>query len=184
MAEELLIGPQDPFEELPGETITWARIASRRVIAIFVDALARSHGWQTIYLVSPWISTFSEKGLMTFSQLVKRLHDDNATAYVVTRPPDHAWHEQAIDSIAKTGKANIVTVPRLHTKLYCAITSQGSFAMLGSANFTRQSFSNREIGVFMRGSGLGKKLVRDLTYEAAEIYRSSPNRKVLYRRKF
>jgi hypothetical protein len=166
------------------ETLTWVKVASRRVIALFLDALARSHGWQTIYLISPWISNFSEQGLMSFSQLLRRLQDYNATAYVVTRPPDHDWHQRAIDNIAMTGKANIVTVPRLHTKLYCAITSQGSFAMLGSANFTRQSLTNRELGVFIRASGGGTKLVRDLTYEAAEIYRSSPNRTVVHKRKF
>jgi hypothetical protein len=184
MTERLLVTRDTSGDETSGETLTWARVASRRVIAVFVDALARSHGWKTIYLVSPWISNFSEPGAMSFSQLLKRLHDEDATAYVVTRPPDKEWHQRAIDHIASTGKANIVTVPQLHTKLYCAVTSQSSFAMLGSANFTRQSLANREIGVFMRASGGGKRIVGDLTYEAAEIYRSSPNRTVVHRRKF
>jgi hypothetical protein len=108
------------------ETVSSLRLATRRVISTFLDALARSHGWRKIFVISPWISEFGELGGMTFDQLLKRLRDDNATAYVVTRPPIEPWHQAAVNRIAATGQANIATVPSLHTKLYCADTDQGS----------------------------------------------------------
>lgn len=163
------------------ETVSWLRLATRRVLSTFLDALARSHGWRKVFVISPWISEFGELGGMTFDQLLKRLRDDDATAYVVTRPPIEPWHQAAVNRLAATGKANIATVPWLHTKLYCADTDQGSFALLGSANFTNQSLANREIGVLIRASGTGKQLVRDLQYEASEIYRS-PDRKLVCKR--
>lgn len=164
------------------ETATWLRIATRRVVGIFLDALGRSHGWHRLYVISPWISAFGESGGITFTQLLKRLKDDDATAYVVSRPPVEPWHASALKLLAETGKANIALVPSLHTKLYVADTDQGSFAMIGSANFTEQSLSNREIGVLLRASGAGKDLVRKLAYEAAEIYRST-DRTLLCQRK-
>lgn len=164
------------------ETASWLRIATRRVLASFLESLARSHGWKKIFVISPWISEFGEAGGMTFPQLLKRLKDDDATAYVVCRPPAHPWHRSALEQIAATGKANIALVPSLHTKLYCADTDQGSFALIGSANLTEQSLWNREIGVLIRGTGTGKKIVRDLAYEASDIYRS-PDRELLCQRR-
>jgi hypothetical protein len=165
------------------ETATWLKLGTRRVVSLFVDALARSHGWKRLYLVSPWISEFGDEAGITFQQFIKRLKDDNATGYVVTRPPVEAWHVRAVEMLANSGKANIVTVEDLHTKLYCADTDQGSFALFGSANFTHQSLINREIGVFMRASGNGKPLVRSLFHEAADIYRS-PGRQLICKRQF
>ncbi len=164
------------------ETATWLRIATRRVVASFLDALARSHGWHKVFVISPWISAFGEAGGMTFTQFLKRLKDDDATAYIVSRPPIEMWHRSALEQLAATGKANIALVATLHTKLYCADTDQGSFAMLGSANFTEQSLTNREIGIILRDAGAGRQLVRNLFYEASDIYRS-PDRTLLCRRR-
>ena len=165
------------------EIETWLRISTRRVIGSFLDALARSHGWQKVFLISPWISEFGDAGGMTFRQLLKRFTDDDATVYVVSRPPVEQFHVAALEQLASTGKANVALVPSLHTKLYCADTNQGSFAMLGSANFTDQSLKNREIGALIRASGAGKQLFRRLSIEASDIYRS-PDRKLFCRRKF
>jgi len=120
---------------------------------------------------------------MSFHQLLKRLRDDDATAYVVSRPPEEAWHADALREIASTGKANIALVPELHTKLFCAETDQGAFALLGSANLTKLSLTNREIGVLLRASGAGASIVKSLIYEASDIYRM-PSRKLLCQRKF
>jgi hypothetical protein len=163
-------------------TAAWLRLTTRRVVASFLSTLARSHKWQRIYLISPWISSFGDECGMTFPQFLKRLKDDNATAYVVTRPPEQVWHRSAVECIAQTGQANVVLVPSLHTKLYCADTAQGSFALLGSANLTMQSLTNREIGVLIRSAGAGKQLVKNLFNEAADIYRSQDRRLVAQRR--
>jgi len=155
-----------------GESETWLKLRTTRVIELFLETLARSHKWNRIYLISPWISPLDIPGVMSFDALLKRLRDDSPSLYIVTRPPDQPWHKLAIEQLAATKVANIKLLSTLHTKLYYADTAQGMFAMLGSANLTKQSLSNREIGVLIRGSGPGIKIVRDLSYEASEIYRS------------
>jgi hypothetical protein len=161
----------------------WVRLITRRVIAHFLGVLARTHGWNKVYLVTPWISEISQRGIPSLGQMAKRLRDENATVYVVTRPPIEAWHENALCILEASQRANIVLVPDLHTKLYCASTAQADFALFGSANFTQQSFDNIELGVFVSSVGPGKRLVRELIYEAGSIYRS-PGRTQRSTRKF
>ena len=61
------------------------------------------------------------------------------------------------------------------------MTAQGEFAMLGSANFTQQSLTtNREIGLLVNAYEDGRRVVRDLTSEAREIYRM-PNRTLAHK---
>ncbi len=173
-------------DAVSGETVTWLKLATRRVITVFADALARSHRWDRIYIISPWISAFDIPGTMMFTQLLKRIRDEDVTVYVVTRPPLEPWHASAIEQLSATGHANIRLLPSLHTKLFFADTAHGAFAMIGSANLTNKSLENREIGVLIRGVGAGKRLVRELSHEAADIYRSegsvSVSRKLGYGR--
>jgi hypothetical protein len=150
----------------------WVQLITRRVIAEFLGMLARARGWNKVYLITPWISEISHPGVPTLAQMAKRLRDENATLYVVTRPPIEDWHENALQIIESTQRANIVLVPELHTKLYCASTAEAEFALFGSPNLTQKSLQNIEIGLFVRGSGQGRQFVRDLIHEAAEIYRT------------
>lgn len=161
----------------------WIRIATRRVLNLFLGPLATSPGWRRLYLISPWLSDIEHSANMTSDQFAKRLRDDGATAYVVTRPPVEEWHKQALDRLAKTNRVNVALVPGLHVKLFCALTSRGSFAMLGSANFTQQAQLNREIGLLVTSYGDGERLVRELNHEAANIYRL-PERRLLYQASF
>jgi phosphatidylserine/phosphatidylglycerophosphate/cardiolipin synthase-like enzyme len=160
----------------------WLDVRTRRVIYPFVATLARSHKWKTLYLISPWISSFDEDAGMTFPQLLKRLMDDDATAYVVTRTPTELWHWEAVARLAETGKASIKFMDALHTKIFGAITAQGEFVLVGSANFTQRSLANRELGMFVRGLGEGRPLVRMLNREAAEIYRAPGSTTHCYRK--
>ena len=122
---------------------------------------------------------------MSLSQLLKGLKDYGATAYVVTRPPapEDDWHQDAVDRLASSGMASIVFLPDLHTKLYCAYTNYGAFALLGSANLTANSLANQEIGLVVREVAAGKMLFRRLASEAAAIYRS-PGRRLVCERRF
>jgi hypothetical protein len=153
-----------------GETATWLQISTRRVVSHFLDTLARSHKWSRLFVISPWISDFEIPGILSSAQMLKRIKDDRATLYVVTRPPEEVWHSAALERIRLSGVANIKLLPELHTKLFYADTAQGSFAMLGSANLTQRSLQNREIGVLIRDAGAGAKIVRQLSYEASSIY--------------
>ena len=126
--------------------------------------------------MSPWISEIRAPDVIPLSQIVKRLRDDRCTLYVVTRPPEEDWHWKVLEAFRDSGRASVALVPGLHTKLYCAETTETSFAMFGSANFTQNSLVNRELGVLVRSRGEGTSLVRQLFYEAADIYRASPGR--------
>jgi hypothetical protein len=168
----------------PGEVPPpWLRVATRRVLNLFLQQLASSHGWKRLYIISPWISELAEGSSLSFDLLLRRLKEDGTTVYLVTRPPEEPWHEAAVARLAETGRVNVAFVPDLHVKLYTALTSQGAFAMLGSANFTQQSLSNREIGLLVNAYLDGKRVVKDLNYEASQIYRM-PGRKLAYKADF
>ena len=85
--------------------------------------------------------------------------------------------------LAASGMASIVLLPSLHTKLYCAYTARGAFALLASANLTASSLANQEIGLVIREIGAGRSLFRRLAAEAADVYRS-PGRSVYCERRF
>jgi hypothetical protein len=150
----------------------WLHLATRHVLDLFLKSLSRSHGWKRLDIISPWVSEVGgDYATLSYDQLLTRIRRDRTTVYLVTRPPVESWHERAIVKLAETGRANIAFVPDLHVKLYTAQTLQSSFAMFGSANFTTQSLTNREIGVLVSASGDGSALYQDLKYEAADIYR-------------
>jgi hypothetical protein len=161
----------------------WIKVATRRVVDLFLSTLAGSNGWTRLYIISPWISQFDAAATLSFGQLLKRLERDRTTAYIVTRPPEEQWHKRAVELLGNTRRANIALVPDLHVKLYTAHTDEGAFAMLGSANFTQQSLTNREIGVLVSAYSDGKRVFSQLDYEAAQIYRS-PGRRLIYQSAF
>jgi hypothetical protein len=178
LTERLHIASPSPVERRE-QIPVWLNLATRRVLDLFLINLSRAHGWKRLNIVSPWISEIDGSlAALNFDQLLRRLRDDHTTVYVVTRPPTEDWHRRAIQRLADSGRANIALVPELHVKLFTAQTAQSSFAMFGSANFTAQSLINREIGVLVSASGDGKALVRDLDYEAAELYRH-PGRQLI-----
>jgi hypothetical protein len=158
----------------------WLKIGTRKVIDLFLEGLVTATGWNRIYIVSPWISDFTESASLTFDRLLSRLTHERATAYVVTRPPTEEWHQAAIQRLGETGRANVALVPDLHAKLYTARTDSGSFALLASANFTQKSLGNRELGMLVNAFSTGRSVVKKLDHEAAEIYRS-PGRRLLFR---
>jgi hypothetical protein len=150
---------------------------------LFLHQLATTTGWKRVHIISPWISDLTEGAALSFDSLLRRFREDSTTVYVVTRPPEELWHKVAIDRLAQTKRANIVFVQDLHVKLYVAVTSQGEFAMLGSANFTQNSFVNREIGLLVNAYSDGRSVVRDLDMEARDIYRT-PGRRLVHRAEF
>jgi len=178
LAERLPSAPAVPAERRE-QIPVWLNLATQRVLDLFLANLSRARGWKRLNIVSPWISEFSGPlATLSFNQLLRRLKDDDTTVYVVTRPPQEEWHERAVRRLADSGRANIAFLPELHVKLFTAQTLQSSFAMIGSANFTTKSLTNKEIGVLVSASGDGRALVRDLDYEAAQIYRH-PGRQLI-----
>ena len=150
----------------------WLKIATRRVINLFLEQLASSRRWRRVYIVSPWISHIAGDAVIDFEMFARRLKEDGATLYLVTRPPEEEWHRAAIEYLGATGRANVALVPGLHAKLFAAETDEGAFVFLGSANFTQQSLSNRELGLLVNAYMDGRSVVRNLTLEASQIYRT------------
>lgn len=165
-----------PLDPIP----PWLTVGTRRVLNLFLGSLSQSSSWSRIFIISPWLSEFNAGALLSFEQFISRLQSDRTIAYIATRPPSDLWHQQAIEKIGKSGRANIVVVPGLHAKLYIAETQTGSFALLGSANFTQQSLANREVGVLISAYADGHRVIRELSYEAGDIYRSA-SRSILYK---
>ncbi len=161
----------------------WMSVGTRTVLNLFLRPLAQSTGWKNIYLVTPWISAIDSLGSMTSDQFIKRIKADRTTVYLVTRPPENDWHKQAIKRLGETERVNVALVPQLHVKLYTASTAHGSFAMIGSANFTQQSLTNHEIAVLINSYADGRRVVSDLQYEASQLYRL-PGRTLLYQASF
>jgi hypothetical protein len=176
---EVALPPRTGTERVPA----WITIATRRVLDLFLTPLALSPGWKRLFLISPWLSEIEHSASLTSNQLLKRLRDEETTVYVVTRPPVEEWHRLALQRLAESGRANIATVQGLHIKLFTAVTSRGSFAMLGSANFTQQALANREIGLLITSFGDGRRLVAELHHEAANIYRL-PDRRLVHQASF
>lgn len=170
------IHPKPAVAEESSKLPPWLNVATRRVVESFLSRLSKSTGWKKIFIVSPWISVIDANTDLPFELFLKRVKEYGTTLYVVTRPPEEEWHEKAINLLGATGRANVVTVPELHSKLYSASTDTGAFVLLGSANFTQRSLLSREIGVVANSYGTGKVVVKKLEDEAAQIYRS-PGRK-------
>jgi hypothetical protein len=161
----------------------WLTVRTRSVLDAYLHALERSPDWKRLHIISPWLSTLDDSFSLTSESLANRLKKYGTTVYVVTRPPIESWHKDAIGAFAATGRANIAIVPDLHAKLYVASTAAGSFALVGSANFTQQSIDNFEIGLLAHSYMEGKQVVSALDREAADIYRT-PGRKLIHRARF
>jgi hypothetical protein len=172
-----------PAAEPSGDSPPWLKVGTHRVLDLFLAPLARSSGWKRLFLISPWISDIASETSLTSDQLCKRMQDDQTTAYIVTRPPEKDWHEAALARLGATGRANVALVPDLHTKLYTAETHSGSFALLGSANFTQQALANIELGLLVNAYADGRHVVTQLHNEAAQLYRL-PQRRVIYHASF
>lgn len=182
---EVLAGYGMPKVALPEATQTlpiWLKVGTIRVLDLFLHALARAQDWRQVFIISPWISTFDSPAMPT-STLLRKLAEDQATAYVVTRPPSEDWHKEAIEAFGESKRSNVALLPELHMKLFVAVTTQATFAMLGSANFTANSFENREIGVLVTAAGEGTAVVRQLRREAAELYRAT-SRSLVHKAEF
>jgi hypothetical protein len=159
----------------------WLTVHTRKVLGAFVGTLGALPGWERLYVISPWLSTFGKDCGMSFEQFVKRVRDDRPNLYVVTRPPEDGRHQEAVDALAATRSANIALLPNLHAKLFVAVTRSMSVSMVTSANFTAQSLDNHEIGLLIRAKGDGQALVKRLHQEAAQIYRTD-GRKLIAKR--
>jgi hypothetical protein len=128
-----------------------ARLITQRILwtfATLVDA-NRSCAYR-LWLVSPWIGGDDDAN-DALSLLLDVARVRPCSLVLITRPPDHVWHQRALERVARSGVAAIYIARDLHTKLYIAECDGFRAAILGSPNLTpRGDRHNVEIAVEFR----------------------------------
>lgn len=114
--------------------------------------------------LTPWVGPRSSlDGLMKF------LGRRGVRTTILTRPPEMASHISAIDRLRGLDCVQIVYVPGLHAKFFICDVAPIPFALVASANTTAKSYSNWEVGVFVRGSGEAESFIRELQGLAVDL---------------
>jgi phosphatidylserine/phosphatidylglycerophosphate/cardiolipin synthase-like enzyme len=123
-----------------------------------------------LLIVSPVLGTLSETQV-TVEKLIRILRVRRIRTYLVTRSPDDGLvrdlpgHAKALDMLKDLDNLEIRYNNALHAKIYvCQCKkSEDSFALLGSANMTRNSIvHNIEVGVLIRCFSQGELVIHEL----------------------
>lgn len=117
---------------------------------------------RNLIIVSPWI-TYSDFKVGTFNDVIRKIKKDDIPTYVITRSPSYESHQKAIDEFLNIKKVEINLYNDLHAKIFIADCDDEPFALVGSANFTQNSFKNFELGVLINGRNEGVNLINQLT---------------------
>ena len=109
------------------------------------EELGKSNDVLGTYFCSPWLSDLEIPGFMQL------LHSKikNRPFEILTRPPlnEDKWHKETLNILHKECGAKIFINPVLHAKMYIIIAKNGSFAVFGSPNLTRNARTNIEVAL-------------------------------------
>ncbi|MGQ9778204.1 MAG: phospholipase D-like domain-containing protein, partial [Thermodesulfobacteriota bacterium] len=129
---------------------------------------------QSLILISPFVGTL-EGTRFTLDGICRKAFEKGIPTYVITRALEEEYHQKAIDILINYDPVELRFNESLHTKLYvslCQDESQ-SFALLGSANLTRNSIEkNIEIAMMIYGRGRGRESLRELSRWGLERLRT------------
>lgn len=129
---------------------------------------------QSLILISPFVGTL-EGTRVTLEAVCMKSREKGILTYVITRAPEEEYHQQAINTLLTYDAVELRFNESLHAKLYvclCRDESQ-SFALLGSANLTRNSIEkNIEIAMMIYGRGRGREILRELSRWGLERLRT------------
>ncbi|MCL6579743.1 MAG: hypothetical protein K6T73_10265 [Candidatus Bathyarchaeota archaeon] len=141
---------------------------------------------QSLILISPFVGTL-EGSRVSLDNICKKAVEKGIFIYVITRAPEEEYHQQAIDTLMSYDHVELRFNESLHAKLYiclCQDESQ-SFALLGSANLTRNSIEkNIEIAMMIYGRGNGREILRELSRWGLERLRTLNDTKLVKKIKF
>lgn len=141
---------------------------------------------QSLILISPFVGTL-EGTRVTLEAVCKKSLEKGILTYVITRAPEEEYHQQAINTLLAYDPVELRFNESLHAKLYvclCQDESQ-SFALLGSANLTRNSIEkNIEIAMMIYGRGRGREILRELSRWGLERLRTLNDTKLVKKMKF
>src|SRR5439155_25384386 len=101
--------------------------------------------------------------------VLKFVRQSGAPTTFITRPPEMASHKSAMPDVSKLRSVEVVHLRNLHAKFFICDIAPIPFSLVGSANATRGSMSNLEIGVLVRGSGAAEGFIRDLQGLSIEL---------------
>jgi len=127
------------------------RLITKNILRAFADLV---HVYQDrlyrLWIVSPWLST-QDDNQDSLILLTDALRDRGCTVILVTRPPEAAWHQRALEHLRANCDITVYFCSTLHTKLYVLECNGFRAAILGSANFTaRANRTNRELAIELR----------------------------------
>ena len=129
---------------------------------------------ENLILISPFVGTL-EGARVTLDGICRKAVEKGIPTYVITRAPEEEYHQRAIDTLLNYDPVELRFNESLHAKLYvclCHDESQ-SFALLGSANLTRNSMEkNIEIAMMIYGRGRGREILRELSRWGLERLRT------------
>lgn len=161
-------------------------ITSKPVGKFLLKFYLADHQMQSLILISPFLGTL-EGSRVTLDAVCKRSLDKLIPTYVITRPPENDYHQQAINTLINYDHVELRYNESLHAKLYVCLCQDEaqSFALLGSANLTWTSMEqNIEIGMMIYGRGRGREIVRELSKWGLERLRTLNDTKLIKKMKF
>ena len=167
--------------------VEYAEIVSSKPVQRFLLKFYLSYiPIQSLILISPFVGNL-EKTRVTLDGVCKKSVEKGIPTYVITRSPKEEWHQQAVDTLINYDPVELRFNESLHAKLYvclCQDESQ-SFALLGSANLTRNSIEkNIEIAMMIYGRGRGREILRELSRWGLERLRTLNDTKLVKKMKF
>lgn len=141
---------------------------------------------QSLILISPFIGTL-EGSRVTLDKVCRKAVENGIFTYVITRAPEEEYHRQAIDTLMRCEQVELRFNDSLHAKLYVCICNDESqsFALLGSANLTRNSIEkNIEIAMMIDGRKHGKEILKEFSRWGLERLRTLNGTKLVKKIKF
>ncbi len=165
----------------------YAEIVSSRPVQRFLLKFYLSDiPMQSLILISPFVGTL-EGTRVTLDALCRKAVEKGIPTYVITRAPEEEYHQQAIDTLISYDPVELRFNESLHAKLYICICQDESqsFALLGSANLTRNSIEkNIEIAMMIYGRGRGREILRELSRWGLERLRTLNDTKLVKKMKY
>lgn len=177
------VGLNSFFEQSNMET-DYAEVVTRRPVQRFLlKVLLSDISIQTLILVSPFVGTL-EGTTVTLDGLCRNMQLKGINTYVITRASEEEHQKRAIDTLKGYDAVELRFNQSLHAKLYVCLCNDEaqSFALLGSANLTRNSINkNIEIGMMIYGRGRGRDILVELSRWGLERLRTLNDTKLVKR---
>lgn len=130
--------------------------------------LRSDHQIGQLEVISPWITPWDSTH-SSLTGLCKFIRRTGTPTYVITRPPELKAHKEALEMLSAVKYVEITFLESLHAKYYVCDLAPSPRSLLASANSTRGSFLNNEVGVLVTGRGELEGYVRELQGLTTEL---------------